>query len=141
MTIVKTRGTEGLAQMISTFQSISDHALALQGVSQVYTEGCLDRLALDFGRLSLIVAADESNDSIDVTVAGTSGRRYPGGMDGSHLEPWNQFIGKRFGWGWVTVNQQGYCDGVLLSFGGIVPQVVLNVMASSIRVSVITAAT
>jgi hypothetical protein len=41
----------------------------------------------------------------------------------------------QFGWGWITMNQQGYCDGLLLSFGKVIfPQLVLNVMASAIEV-------
>jgi len=55
-------------------------------------------------------------------------------VDVSHLPPWKDFVGVPFGWGWVTVNQQGYCDGMLLSLGGIFPQVVLSVIASSIKI-------
>lgn len=49
-------------------------------------------------------------------------------------EPWQKLIGKECGWTWVTINQQGYRDGVLLSFSGIVPSVMLHVIASSIEV-------
>jgi hypothetical protein len=50
---------------------------------------------------------------------------------------WDRFIGKAFGWGWVTVNQQGYCDGALLGFDGISPNISIEVMASSIKTSVL----
>jgi Family of unknown function (DUF6334) len=40
-------------------------------------------------------------------------------------------------WGWITINQQDALDGILISFGGISPQVMLNVIASSIKESVI----
>ena len=60
-------------------------------------------------------------------------------VDVSSNEPWVNFIGKVFGWGWITLNQQGYCDGVLLSFEQVVfPEVALNVIASSIKVGVVT---
>lgn len=138
MTTVKTRAGEALAPMLSAFHSISDQSLL--AVWQVYSDGSLDKLVLDFGRVSLMVIADENDDSIDIAVAETADLRNAGGVDGSPLEPWNRLIGKPFGWGWVTVNQQGYCDGLLLSFGGIVPQIALNVMASSIKISTVTAA-
>jgi hypothetical protein len=31
------------------------------------------------------------------------------------------------------VNQQGYLDGVLLSFGGVIPQLLITVVASSLK--------
>jgi Family of unknown function (DUF6334) len=40
--------------------------------------------------------------------------------------------------GYAVVNQQGYCDGLLLSFGDIRPKVLLQVMASSIEVKAIS---
>jgi len=51
--------------------------------------------------------------------------------------PWKKFLGKELGWTWVAVNQQGYCDSVMLSFDGIVPTILLNVVASSIKVCTI----
>ena len=106
--------------------------------SHVYTEGSLDKLIFNFGQISLIVTADENDDSIDIAAAGTTEPPHVVGVDKSQLHPWNNIIGKPFGWGWVTVNQQGYCDGLLLGFGGIFPQIVLNVIASSIKVGVIS---
>jgi hypothetical protein len=122
--------------MLSAFHSVGDRSL--QTVWQVYTEGSLDRLILDFGQISLIIVADENDDTIDITIADSPDPHSIGGVDGSSLKPWNSFIGKRFGWGWVTVNQQGYRDGLLLSFESIVPQIVLNVIASSIKVGTIS---
>jgi hypothetical protein len=54
-----------------------------------------------------------------------------------HSEPWRNLIGQAFGWGWITINQQDALDGILLSFDGIIPLVMLNVIASSIKESVI----
>ena len=136
MTTVKTAAV-ALAPMLSAFHSIGDQAL--QAVWRVDTDGTLDRLVFDFGRVSLVVVAKENDDSIDISAADTSGLSSAGSVDGGHTEPWNHLVGKSFGWGWVTVNQQGYCDGLLLSFGGIVPQIFLNVIASSIKIRAITA--
>ena len=69
----------------------------------------------------------------DETVIVSAGSFDPeGGIDLS--ESWRDLIGAEFWWGWIAVNQQGYSDGVLLSFNGIDPQVLLNVIASSIVV-------
>jgi len=135
MTIDKNRVAEALYPTLDAFHAISGQPL--QTVWQVYTEASLDRLILDFGSVSLVVIADENDDSVDLEVAETTDDHNAGSVDASHLEPWNNFIGRAFGWGWVTVNQQGYCDGLLLSFEGIIPQLVLNVIASSIKVGMI----
>ena len=58
--------------------------------------------------------------------------------DVSHLPLWEPFIARPFGWGYAVVNQQGYCDGLLLSFGDIRPKVLLQVIASSIDVKAIS---
>ena len=135
-TKTKTRAGESLTPMLAAFHSITDRSL--QAVWQVYAESSLEKLILDFGQKSLVVVADENDDSIDISVEDTTGLRSGGIVNGSHREPWTNLLGKRFGWGWMTVNQQGYCDGLLLSFDGIVPQVLLNVIASSIKVGAIT---
>jgi len=136
MISVKHRTAEALAPTLSIFHSVGDRPL--RAVWQIYTEGSLDRLVLDFGDISLTALVDEDDDSIDITVAATADPQSIGGMDASSAEPWNKVIGKAFGWGWVMVNQQGYCDGLLLSFDGIFPQIVLNVIASSIKVGTVS---
>lgn len=52
--------------------------------------------------------------------------------------PWSRFIGKPFFWGWLTVNQQGFVDGVLVSFDGVLPEVGVSVVASSLETVLIT---
>lgn len=88
-----------------------------------------ERLLLVFGAESLYLLCDPEMDVIDVAFgpAEASG-------DASDLtaDPaWSRFIGKEFFWGWFTINQQGYTDGVLLSFDGVVPEIGVNVIASS----------
>ncbi len=136
MTTTKNGVAEALTPMLSAFHSIGD--ASLQGVWQFYSDGSLDKVVLDFGAVSLIIVADENDDSIDFTVTNRCDVRGAGTVDGRHREPWSGLIGKPFGWGWIIVNQQGYCDGLLLSFAGIVPQLLLNVIASSIKVSAIS---
>jgi Family of unknown function (DUF6334) len=123
---------EALFPVLSGFHEIGQQSL--RAVWQTSTAACLDQIISDFDRLSLIVSAKQEDDSIDFDVVVAASVDRTGGVDASQLPEWKDLIDVPFGWGWVTVNQQGYCDGLLLSFGGIVPQVVLNVTASSILV-------
>jgi len=50
-------------------------------------------------------------------------------------EPWQSLIASSFGGGWVTINQQGSCDGVLLSFNGMQPTIMLGVVGSSLTIN------
>jgi Family of unknown function (DUF6334) len=133
MTAVKTDIAEAAAPVLEMFHALGERPLS--AVRQICTEGSLDEIIFDFGSVSMVVAADEEDDSIDIAIS--EGNR-PKGVDASRQEPWSELIGKPFGWGWLTINQQGYCDGILLSFGDIRPQVLLNVMASSIKVAAIS---
>jgi hypothetical protein len=92
---------------------------------------------LDFEQLSLVIKAKPDDDTIEIAVerdADISSRTY---IDASISYPWRKFVGEPFGWGWIAINQQGFCDGALLSFHGIKPQLLLNVVASSLKESVI----
>ncbi|MFZ1140183.1 MAG: DUF6334 family protein [Candidatus Sulfotelmatobacter sp.] len=136
MESAKIKTAEALAPVLSVFHSLGGQSL--RGVRQFYTEGSLEQLILEFEQqIHLTIVADENDDSIDIAVSERNNPRNSG-IDASYMSPWKDFIGKPFGWGWVTVNQQGYCDGLLLSFGSIIPQVVLNVRASSIKVGTLT---
>jgi hypothetical protein len=133
MNNAKTKAAEALFPVLAHFQAIEGRPLS--SVSQMSTDGCLDKLCFDFGDLSLFVLADREDDSINLDISTSAA---PHARDVSGTDLWRSFINQPFGWGWLTVNQQGYCDGVLLSFDGIVPQILLNVVASSIKVMHIT---
>lgn len=115
--------------LLDSFQQIETQVL--RSVFRVTDDGCLVRITLRFDRSFLKIAARSDDDAIELE-AGELAVVPTQGADASASEPWKDLIGKHFGWGWVTINQQGYCDGVLLSFDGIIPQVLLNVVASSI---------
>jgi hypothetical protein len=138
MTTTKIRAAEALYPLLSPFHAIGGSILC--SIREVSADGCLQQIIFDFETTSLIVTADKNDDSVEVEIAKVVDTKTNlEGMDPNHAEIWKTFIGKSFGWGWVTVNQQGYCDGLLLSFGGIVPQLLLSVVASSIKVSKIVA--
>ena len=126
---------EALFPVLSWFQEIGQQPL--RAVWEVRADGCLDRIILDFELLSLVVSAEPDYDTVDFETVATLTADRSGGIEMSGLPPWNAFVGVPFGRGWVTVNQQGYCDGLLLSFGVIKPQIVLNVCASSIDIGIV----
>ncbi len=124
-----------LHPLLLEFHGIS--AQVLKAVWRVYVEGCLDKIILGFDQNSLVVEAEPYDDTIKFHLISNNDRNTDGWIDASQSKPWSNFIGKTFGWGWITINQQDALDGILLSFDGIWPQVMLNVMASSIEESVI----
>jgi hypothetical protein len=122
---------QALFPKLSAFHEIGHKPL--RGVWHVTELACLDRVILNFGLVSLIVAAAANDDSIDFVISKTADLTAMPRQDVSESVFWKESVGQPFGWGWVTVNQQGYCDGLLISFGGMEPQIIANVIASSIR--------
>lgn len=131
MSLTSTQAAEVLYPTLSAFHAVQGHAL--KSVRQVLVEGSLERLAFDFGSVILTAMADENDDTMSVSVLTSD--QLPRHEDVSDGQPWREFIGRTFGWGWLIMNQQGYIDGLLIGFDGIEPQVLLNVIASSIKVS------
>jgi len=124
-----------LHPLLLKFHRISGHAL--RAVWHVYSDECLDKIILEFDQDCLIVEAEPDDDTIVFHLGSKSDLSRDQRQDASSSEPWRNLIGQGFGWGWITINQQDFLDGILLSFGGIIPQVMLNVIASSIKESVI----
>lgn len=90
-----------------------------------------EALWLIFERRTLLIQANEDDDTITVAAGETMGADKC--IDLSSSSFWEDFLGQPFGWGWVATNQQGYRDALLLSFGGIIPQVMLEVIATSMK--------
>jgi hypothetical protein len=133
----KTRAAEALSPMLSAFHCFTEQRL--DSVWETYNQGSLERLTLVFSPAALAIRANADDDSIDFFVSQSFNPDSAANVEASQTEVWKDFIGKPFGWGWVTINQQGYCDGLLLSFEGIRPAVLLNVLASSIKIGLISA--
>jgi hypothetical protein len=106
----------------------------LKSVWLIREDSLVTGVAFTFDQASLTVKANAEDDTVEISSAAND-KAVAG--NATNVEPWATFIGEPFGWGWVTVNQQGYCDGVLLSFRGITPQLLLSVSSSSIEVSTI----
>jgi hypothetical protein len=116
------------------------HALAsaqpetLGAVYQKLIDQCREALVLQFTTKSLIFMANPDDDTISVRSKKAPLLNTSAWKRLDPTEPWKSLIGSVFGWGWITINQQGYCDGVLLSFNGLLPTVMLCVIGSSITV-------
>ena len=117
----------------------SEKGETLTQVFECSEDHCKNLYILRFESRSLLLSANEADDTIDVAAQPNVSPLHESCVCVSDNQPWKHLVGTDFGWGWVVINQQGYCDGVMLSFGGIVPTVLFTVMASSITVSVISA--
>jgi hypothetical protein len=118
---------------LSVFQAMAN--LSLVSVSEKSSGGHREEMVLDFGQTLLVITANEEEDSLELRAAQET--ETPDLVDVSGSEPWNKFIGKKFGWGWLTINQLGSWDGLVLGFEAAAPQIMLHVTNSSIKIAVI----
>ncbi len=107
----------------------------LQAVYENIRDSGREGLALQFATKCLIFTANSDDDSITVDWEDCSSFNTPGWAAVHNHELWRTLIGSAFGSGWVTINQQGHRDGVVLSFNGVRPVVMLNVVDSAISIS------
>ena len=122
-------GTSTMQADLDAFHSIENERLS----KVLWRNGgeAPEALWLIFERRTLLIQANGAYDTI--TVAAGEAVQVGWCTDLSSSNFWRDFLGQPFGWGWVATNQQGYRDAVLLSFGGITPQVMLEVIASSMK--------
>jgi Family of unknown function (DUF6334) len=136
MTDPKTVAGEALFPVLSSFHDVA--GLSLRAVQQLSSDGSHSAIAFHFESKTLLIEASPEDDTVILSVPDRHDERRE---DVISQQPWDQFIGREFGWGWVTINQQGYLDGVLLSFSGITPQIVITAVASSLKVGLIAMST
>lgn len=125
-------------QGIEAFSALAgDQPEALANVDEEIVDGCRAALVLNFTTKCLRLHANPDDDTLIVSAAAISDPLLARLSRVSNRRPWSDLLGKTFGWGWLTVNQQGYCDGALLSFDTLEPCLLVSVAASNIRVHVI----
>jgi hypothetical protein len=111
-----------------------DEPYRLRDVYEKVVHSCRDEIVLDLGDCFLQFTAEPDFD----TIAGQFHGRPFGAKRGyrsiGSVAPWSRFLNKECGWTWLAVNQQGYWDTILISFDAVIPNILLNVMASSIYV-------
>jgi Family of unknown function (DUF6334) len=106
----------------------------LQDVFELLEDGCRLELVLSWGDSYLLFRVDEDTDSLLAQFQEGAFGPQPAYRSVLAASPWRELVGKECFWTWVAVNQQGYCDGALLSFEGVVPNVLLNAICSSVTV-------
>jgi hypothetical protein len=110
-----------------------DEPYRLHDVFEKIVDGRRDEIVLDFGDSFLRFGVETEFDTIEGRFHGEAfakrGYRSVGSTD-----PWAPFLNESCGWTWLAVNQQGYWDTVLISFDAVIPNVLLNAMASSLYV-------
>jgi hypothetical protein len=132
----KTKAAQALDPLLAQFCTIEDQKL--KTIWYFYDSGILEGIILDFASVSLDLKVEPDDDTVSFRVTTAEGLCRTDYVDVSSIEPWKELVGKPFCWGWVTINQQGYTDGILLSFDEIFPRVILNVIASSFVVGLIS---
>jgi hypothetical protein len=110
-----------------------DEPYELHDVLEKVIDGCRDEIVLSFGDSYLSFKALPDTDEIAARFHARKFTRRGFGSIG-HDTPWRRFVSENCGWTWLAVNQQGYWDTALISFDAVVPNVLLNVMGSSIFV-------
>jgi hypothetical protein len=131
----QTRAAEALHATLSVFHELNGQEL--RSVWRIQEDSCTAEFLFRFDRRTLKVIANPNDDSVDLTVV--SGEEpQPAAVDVSAQQPWNRFLAKPFGWGWLAINQQGYRDCIMLSFDDpVLPSVSLNVVASSLNIGIV----
>jgi hypothetical protein len=106
----------------------------LRDVHERMIEGCRGELVLQWDSGFLLFRADSDTDSLEAEYH--EGTFAPSANYRSlrSCKPWSDYVGKSCGWTWLAVDQEGYWDSALLGFDDIIPNVLLNVTASSIGV-------
>jgi hypothetical protein len=111
-----------------------DEPYRLFDVFEKIVYGCRQEIILDLGDSFLRFGVDPDTDSITAQFQGRPFGSKRGYRSMRASAPWSRFLNEECGWTWLAVNQQGYWDSILLSFEAVVPNILLNVMASSIYV-------
>ncbi len=95
-----------------------------------------ETILLVFGADALALQSDPDLDTLTISFGPLADVEDFTDLTGDR--PWSRFIGKPFFWGWLTTNQQGYTDGALVSFDGVLPEVGVTVVASSLETVLVT---
>ena len=105
-------------------------------VWQRVIDDCRSDVLLDFGDGFLQIHIDENDDSLSAQYmdsATFADNLFESGSTWSGFPECREWLGNSCVLTWQAVNSQGYCDSFLVAFDGIVPQMMLHGVASSIE--------
>jgi len=110
----------------------------LKHVYERIVDGCRQDMIFDFGDSHLFVHVDEDTDSFVVDFVDSVFFPEAACSKIDSTAPWHRWLGKECGWTWTAHNSQGYLDSFMMSFDGVVPNVLIYAIASSAEVYLIT---
>lgn len=96
--------------------------------------GTRAELIFDFGDCHLKFGVDVDTDQIVPEFKAVGFRKRKTHRSLRLAKPWRQALGRRIGWTWLAMNQQGYCDTAMVSIDDIVPSIMLHVIGSSVQI-------
>jgi len=119
---------------LDAFHSLTfEDPVRLEGVYEKVEDTCRLAIMLKFEKKVLVLVADADHDTVVAYCEDADSVDLAGYVCINARSPWQTLLGQFFGWGWATINQQGYPDGVMLSFDGVTPRILLSVVASSLH--------
>lgn len=127
MVSLKLKAADVLSPLLSTLREF--HGSPLLDVREHTQHGNVTSLHLVFANHSLVVTVVEDDDTLEVTSSATGPN-----SSSTSSQAWKNALTKELAWSWVMFDQHGYLDGVLLSFGKLVPEFIITAVASSIQV-------
>lgn len=117
---------------------VRDEPYVLADVLEKVVHDCREEVILSFENCNLQFGVDPNTDSISALFHPMPFRAKKGYRSVQSTKPWKKLAGKDCCWTWLAWNQQGYLDSVMLAFDGIEPGVLLQSIASSIEVYVVS---
>jgi hypothetical protein len=89
----KTKLAQAASPMLDVFHSLGEAALHL--VAYFHADGCLNKLVFSFGPKSLVVVADEDEDTVAISIANTDVLELSVASDVSATPLWRPLLGNR----------------------------------------------
>lgn len=117
--------------------SLRDAPQILCNVFEKIINGCCDEFILDFGDCFLRLQVAINTDAIIDKFSSASFNKTKEYVKINNKNPWKKHIKRECSWTWRATNQQGYIDCFLISFEGVVPNILLLCIASSIKIFVV----
>jgi hypothetical protein len=107
-------------------------------VFEFIEDECLCAIKVCLSDKILIFSANPDDDTLKVDYSNEMSFETDGWRCISTDIPWINILGHHIDMLWITINNQGYCDGAIIGIDGLLPSIIMNVIASNICVFNIT---
>lgn len=95
---------------------------------------CYENVILILDQFYLIISINNDTDEIVLSIIDENKMQNCDILEHEPLEILHEFYGNELGWCWIGRNYVGYADTFMLSFSGIVPQIMMHGMASMLDI-------